>query len=79
MCYSDKNPYLMIKTGLGLNKTGTTLLRQAMLDSGYIIDNQIKVELLFDDWVKRDFQKIIKYCRTVQFFQIESMKSYLNF
>ncbi|MFW5879427.1 MAG: sulfotransferase, partial [bacterium] len=36
---------------------------------GYTIGNQRQAELLFDDWVRRDFKKIIRYCRTAQFFQ----------
>ncbi|MHA1342679.1 MAG: sulfotransferase, partial [Promethearchaeota archaeon] len=34
-----------------------------------IVGNQRQAELLFDDWVKRDFKRIIRYCRTAQFFQ----------
>jgi hypothetical protein len=36
---------------------------------GYAVGNQRQAELLFDDWVKRDFRRIIRYCRTAQFFQ----------
>lgn len=54
---------------IGLNKTGTTSLRAAMADLGYIIGNQYQAELLFKEWVKRDFRKIVKYFRTAQFFQ----------
>ena len=54
---------------IGLNKTGTTSLRQAMLDLGYVVGNQREAELMFDDWVNRDFRRIVKYCRTAQFFQ----------
>ena len=54
---------------IGLNKTGTTSLKQAMLELGYKVGNQHEAELLFDDWVRRDFRRLIKYCRTAQFFQ----------
>lgn len=54
---------------IGLNKTGTTSLREAMHDLGYVIGNQREGELLFDDWLIRDFKRLIKYCRTAQFFQ----------
>lgn len=54
---------------IGLNKTGTTSLRKEMKDLGYSVGNQRQAELLFDDWVKRDFRRIIKYCHTAQFFQ----------
>ena len=36
---------------------------------GYIVGNQRRAELLFDDWVKRDFRRLIGYCKTAQFFQ----------
>ena len=36
---------------------------------GYTVGNQRQAELLFDDWVKRDFKRIIRYCRTAEFFQ----------
>jgi hypothetical protein len=54
---------------IGLNKTGTTSLGKAMKDFGFIPGNQSEAELLFNDWVKRDFKKIINYCKTAEFFQ----------
>lgn len=54
---------------VGLNKTGTTSLGAAMANLGYVVGNQHQAELLFDDWVKRDFSKLVKYFRTAQFFQ----------
>jgi len=54
---------------IGLNKTGTTSVREAMLELGYVIGNQREGELLFDDWVVRDFRRLLKYFRTAQFFQ----------
>ena len=54
---------------VGLNKTGTTSLKKEMEIQGYTVGDQRKAELLFDDWVKRDFKRIIRYCRTAEFFQ----------
>lgn len=54
---------------IGLNKTGTTSLKVEMQQLGYIVGNQRTFELLFDDWVKRDFRRVIRYCNTAQFFQ----------
>lgn len=54
---------------IGRNKTGTTSLAAEMKNLGYIVGHQRTAEMLFDDWVKRDFSRIIKYCRTAQFFQ----------
>ena len=54
---------------IGLNKTGTTSLKKAMIDLGFIIGDQHEAELLFDDWVRRDFGRLIKYCKSAQFFK----------
>lgn len=54
---------------IGLNKTGTTSLKKEMELQGYTVGNQRQAELLFDDWVRRDFRRIVRYCRTAQFFQ----------
>ena len=54
---------------IGLNKTGTTSLKKEMELQGFVVGNQRRAELLFDDWVKKDFSRIIKYCKTAQFFQ----------
>lgn len=55
--------------GIGANKTGTTSLKAAMKELGFVVGNQRTAELLFDDWAGRDFKRIIKYCHTAQFFQ----------
>lgn len=55
--------------GIGLNKTGTTSLKIAMNDLGYVVGNQRMAEALIDDWAVRDFNKLIQYCHTGQFFQ----------
>jgi hypothetical protein len=54
---------------IGLNKTGTTSLQTEMKQLGYIVGDQREAEKLFDDWVLRDFKRIIRYCFTAQFFQ----------
>ena len=54
---------------IGLNKTGTTSLKKESGLQGYTVGNQRQAELLFDDWVKRDFKRIIRYCHTAEFFQ----------
>nr|WP_319510899.1 sulfotransferase [uncultured Draconibacterium sp.] len=55
--------------GIGRNKTGTTSLKKAMKDLGYVVGNQRTAELLFDDWANNNYDPIISYCRTAQFFQ----------
>lgn len=55
--------------GIGNNKTGTTSLKAAMVELGYVLGYQRKAEKLIDDWGKRDFKRIVKYCTTGQFFQ----------
>ncbi|MFO7841297.1 MAG: sulfotransferase [Fidelibacterota bacterium] len=54
---------------IGMNKTGTTSLKEEMLLQGYPVGNQRRAERLIDDWAKRDFRRIIRHCRTAQFFQ----------
>lgn len=55
--------------GIGANKTGTTSLKTAMQELGYIVGDQRTAENLIDDWAKRDFSKLITYCKTAEFFQ----------
>lgn len=54
---------------IGKNKTGTTSLKAAMRELGYLPGVQREAELLMEDWAKRDFTKLIKYCKTGDFFQ----------
>jgi hypothetical protein len=54
---------------VGRNKTGTTSLKKAMSNLGYVVGYQRAAELLFRDWAKRDFRRIAAYCRTGEFFQ----------
>lgn len=55
--------------GIGLNKTGTTSLKMAMHELGYVVGHQRTAEKLSTDWAKRDFRQIVSYCKTGQFFQ----------
>jgi len=54
---------------IGRNKTGTTSLKKAAKDLGFIVGHQPTAELLFRDYLNRDFQSLIKYCGTAEFFQ----------
>jgi hypothetical protein len=49
---------------IGLNKTGTTSMKAAFEELGFIVAPQLPAEKLFFDWVKRDFKRIIAYCKT---------------
>lgn len=55
--------------GIGANKTGTTSLKIAMKELGFTVGNQRSAENLIDDWARRDFTRIIRYCKTAEFFQ----------
>lgn len=55
--------------GIGRNKTGTTSLKAAMKDLGYVVGNQREAEKLLFEWAERDFNSLIKYCKSAQFFQ----------
>lgn len=54
---------------IGDNKTGTTSLTAAMEELGYAIGSQRPAEFLLNDWAERDFKKLIKHCRSAEFFQ----------
>lgn len=54
---------------IGTNKTGTTSLKHAMEELGFISGEQRTAENLIDDWAARDFRKLIKYCKSAEFFQ----------
>jgi len=54
---------------IGQNKTGTTSVKEVLKRLGYRIGDQAKAELLIHDWAKRDFKKIVKFCRTADAFQ----------
>ncbi|QIA08519.1 sulfotransferase [Draconibacterium halophilum] len=54
---------------IGLNKTGTTSVKEALEELGYIVGNETEAKKLLNDWLKRDFRPIIKYCKFAQAFQ----------
>ena len=54
---------------IGQNKTGTTSVEAVLKQLGYNMGNQAKAELLIHDWAKRDFKKIVKFCRSADAFQ----------
>jgi hypothetical protein len=54
---------------IGSNKTGTTSLGAALTSLGFRLGNQLEAELLLDDWARRDFRRLIRYCRTADAFQ----------
>ncbi len=54
---------------IGQNKTGTTSVESVLKELGYKMGNQAKAELLIHDWAKRDFKKIVKFCRSADAFQ----------
>jgi hypothetical protein len=54
---------------LGRNKTGTTSLAAALRSLGLVVGLQAPAEKLFPDWVRRDYRRIIRFCRTAQAFQ----------
>ena len=54
---------------IGCNKTGTTSLKITLEELGVIVGRKRYAENLLEDWARRDFSKIIRYCRTAQAFQ----------
>ena len=55
---------------IGQNKTGTTSLKKAFEDLGFIVGDQSIAERLADRYYfESDFEPIISYCKTAQVFQ----------
>lgn len=54
---------------IGQNKTGTTSLKQAFIDLGYVVGEQREAEKLLPYYRDKNFYKIIAYCKTAQVFQ----------
>jgi hypothetical protein len=54
---------------IGYNKTGTTSLGQAFTNLGFCLGSQANAEVFLEDWSRRDFGRIIKYCCSADAFQ----------
>lgn len=55
---------------IGLNKTGTTSLVEGIAPLGsYRHGFRPKADSLLEDWAKRDFRRIIQFCRTADLFK----------
>lgn len=54
---------------IGRNKTGTTSLKKALSEFGYLIGDQRAAERLIDAYAIRDFGPIMSYCETAEAFQ----------
>lgn len=63
--YSKKQKIFCV----GRNKTGTTSIAKAMNKLGFKVGNQTEFPKLFEDWVNRDFSRIINLCKKAEFFQ----------
>lgn len=54
---------------IGRNKTGTTSLKKALSEFGYIIGDQVKAELLMKEYKNYNWKPILEYCKTAEAFQ----------
>ena len=55
---------------VGRNKTGTTSLKRAFIDLGFIVGQQRYAQTLYDkDFFDNEFARIIEFCKTAQVFQ----------
>jgi hypothetical protein len=54
---------------VGMNKTGTTSLKDMLKRFGYTVASQARGELLLDAWLERDFAPIVRFCRSADAFQ----------
>ena len=62
----QKKPKVFV---IGRNKTGTTSIAAVLEKLGYRLGDQIKAELLLDDWANGQFDPILDYCRSAEAFQ----------
>jgi Sulfotransferase domain len=54
---------------IGANKTGTTSVEKALKDLGFSLGNIPTAELFFEEYSRRNFNSIIKFCKTADAFQ----------
>jgi len=54
---------------IGFNKTGTTSLEAFMRENGFKCGNQQEGELLINSYLKGDWEKLIAFCQSADFFQ----------
>jgi len=55
---------------VGRNKTGTTSVKKAFEDLGFIVGEQDVAEFLHDDYFfNNEYEPILKYCKTAEVFQ----------
>ena len=54
---------------IGCNKTGTTSLQKSFSDLSFNVGNQYQAELLINEYMRGNFDAIIKYCESAQVFQ----------
>ena len=54
---------------IGQNKTGTTSLKFAFEMLGFKVGNHEIAGLFLDDWAKRDFSRLIRFCERADAFQ----------
>jgi len=54
---------------VGRNKTGTTSVKKAFKDLGFVVGNQRKAELLLPYYKEKNFTPIIEYCKSAEAFQ----------
>jgi len=54
---------------IGQNKTGTTSLEETFIKHGYKVGNQVEGEKLCKYWIDGNFEPIIEFAKTADFFQ----------
>jgi len=54
---------------IGLNKTGTTSVKKALVDFGYVVADQFDAEILSEDVLSGNYRGLKKYLKTAEVFQ----------
>lgn len=66
MAFFDKKPKVFV---IGCNKTGTTSVAEALRMLDWKVAPQEPAELLLEDWGRRDFRALVRFCERAEAFQ----------
>lgn len=62
----DRKPKVFV---IGCNKTGTTSAAEALSQLGWKVAKQRPAELMLEDWGRRDFRRLLRFCSRGNAFQ----------
>lgn len=66
MAFFDRKPKVFV---IGCNKTGTTSIAEALRQLDWKVAEQKPAELMLEEWGRRDFRGLIRFCERSEAFQ----------